>query len=161
MKKFIFFLIGVFCFSCDTTNDDDENTAQALAQHTDIEIYLKTNTGENMLDPEYENAFSLNDILIERKDGNNTDYVIDNSSQSSLKLSLYANSARSQSFFRITLPNGDVHIIEAYLDRTSDYGYRLIYIKELKHNAETVFTANATYYTEGGLQPSLTLIVQQ
>jgi len=162
MKKYILFLIGIFCFSCNNT-DDDKNTAQPSPYLAQIGVSIKSTSGEDMLNPENENAFSLDDIIVERKDDWHTDYVLDDqpvlgSFHASFGFTLQAD--LSQTFFRITLPNGNVHILEAYVGKTSKSPY-LVYVKELKHNSETIFSADAAYYLEqGGTPPSLTLIVE-
>lgn len=163
MKKLVLFIAGILCFSCNSS-DDDSNTGQPSPHFTLMQIEVKSISGIDLLDIDNEGAFLLEDITIERKDEWYRDYVLDNQVEELANWSspFYFNLEPYpiHAFYRITLPNDDVRVVEVSMESDSS-GYFLTYIKEVKLNSEVVFTADAANYKEqGGGPPNITLIVE-
>src|SRR5690554_3187109 len=163
MKKLVLFIAGILCFSCNSS-DDDKDKGHPIPHFTLMQIEVKSISGIDLLDIDNEGAFLLEDITIERKDEWHSDYVLDNQVEELANWSspyyFYIEPYPVHTFYRITLPNGDVHVIEASMESDSS-GYFLTYIKEVKLNSDVVFTADAAYYKEqGGGPPAITLIVE-
>jgi|SRR5690606_22275684 len=146
MKKFVLFLAGMLCFSCDSS-DDNNVEAEPLMGPPNIELIILNSQEEKLLTT---GAINRDELIVERKE--NGVYVADNESKESWceedksGIILFVNSKAMDVFendFRITFPDQSEYYIKIKGEKVS--GNKLHwYLTEVSINEEVVYIGDIT-----------------
>lgn len=143
MKKFVLFLAGILCFSCNST---DEAGPYPLRWPPNIELIILNSQGQKLLTEE----ISRDELIVEVKE--NDTYVLDNESKESWceddksGIILFVNSRTDNVFennFRITFPDQSEYYVSIKGEKVSGDQPHW-YIVEVTVNEEIVYIGDIT-----------------